>query len=157
MSNENYWDDDEDDNNVGNGEPSEAMKALRKKARADAKTIDELTAKFETLSKAQREATVKSVLEKQGVNPKMARIILKDIDDASEESVQAWLTENADIVPGSKKPDITADEQAELDALEGQDGLTRSAGAPGSGNGILQALENAQSQEEFDAIIASQQ
>ena len=153
MSNDNYWDDDEDDN-AGSNEPSDAIKALRKKTRADAKLIEELTAKLDGLSKVQRESTVKSVLEKKGINPKMARLILKDVDDVTEESLEAWLTENADIVPGPKKPSLTPDEQAELEALEGQDDLTRGGGLPGSGNSLIDKLDDPNlTKAEFDALM----
>ena len=153
MSNDNYWDDDEDDN-AGSNEPSDAIKALRKKTRADAKLIEELTAKLDGLSKVQRESTVKSVLEKKGINPKMARLILKDVDDVTEESLEAWLTENADIIPGPKKPSLTPDEQAELEALEGQDDLTRGGGLPGSGNSLIDKLDDPNlTKAEFDALM----
>ena len=153
MSNDNYWDEDEDDN-AGSNEPSDAIKALRKKTRADAKLIEELTAKLDGLSKVQRESTVKSVLEKKGINPKMARLILKDVDDVTEESLEAWLTENADIIPGPKKPSLTPDEQAELEALEGQDDLTRGGGLPGSGNSLIDKLDDPNlTKAEFDALM----
>lgn len=153
MSNDNYWDDENDDN-AGNGEPSEAIKALRRKAKADAKTIEELTAKFDAMSKAQRESTVKSVLDKKGINPKMARLILKDVDDVTEESLEAWLTENADIIPGTTKPSLTADEQEELEALQGQDDLTRGGGLPGSGNSIMDKLDDPSlTKEQFEALV----
>ena len=75
MSN-NYWDEDEDDLDTTNeyaGDGSDLLKKLRKAKRSDEKRIKELTEQLETLSKSQRERTVKEVLEKKGVNLKAAR------------------------------------------------------------------------------------
>jgi hypothetical protein len=79
MSN-NYWDDDEDDQDIEVEEQmdgSDLLKKLRKAKRSDEKRIKELTEQLEGFSKSQRERTVKEVLEKKGVNPKAQRLILK--------------------------------------------------------------------------------
>jgi hypothetical protein len=73
------------------------LKKLRKAKRADEKRIKELTEQLDGLSKVQRERTVKEVLEKKGVNPKAMRLILKDMEDVSEESVNNWLEDNGDL------------------------------------------------------------
>ena len=99
MSN-NYWDEDEDDLDTDNEvqmDGSDLLKKLRKAKRNDEKRIKELTEQLEGLSKAQRERTVKEVLEQKGVNPKAQRLILKDLDDISEESVNTWLADNGDL------------------------------------------------------------
>ncbi len=72
MSN-NIWDEDEDDLDTDNfsGDGSDLLKKLRKAKRADEKRIKELTEQLDGLSKVQRERTVKEVLEKKGVNPKL--------------------------------------------------------------------------------------
>ncbi len=59
--------------------------------------IKELTEQLEGLSKVQRERVVKEVLEKKGVNLKAARLVLKDLDDVNEESVNNWLDDNAGV------------------------------------------------------------
>ena len=77
MSN-NYWDEDEDDqdtDNEGHMDGSDLLKKLRKAKRNDEKRIKELTEQLEGLSKAQRERTVKEVLEQKGVNPKAQRLM----------------------------------------------------------------------------------
>ena len=89
MSN-NYWDDEDDDQDTDTDtqmDGSDLLKKLRKAKRADEKRIKELTEQLEGFSKAQRESTVKSVLEKKGVNLKAARLVMKDLDDINEESV----------------------------------------------------------------------
>jgi hypothetical protein len=99
MSN-NYWDEDEDDLDTDNEvqmDGSDLLKKLRKAKRNDEKRIKELTEQLEGLSKSQRERTVKEVLEQKGVNPKAQRLILKDLDEITEESVNNWLEDNGDL------------------------------------------------------------
>lgn len=160
MSNE-YWDEDNNENEdtpASEGNPSEAIKALRKKARADAKTISELTERLDGLSKSQREIIVNRVLEKKGVNLKTARLILKDMDDVSEESVGSWLDDNAELFSFAKEPEKTQEELANEEALRAQDGLSQGAGASGSGNRVIDAFDNPNlTREQFDALIAAQQ
>jgi formate dehydrogenase maturation protein FdhE len=68
MSN-NIWEEDEDDDldMDSSTDGGDLVKKLRKAKRSDEKRIKELTEQLETYSKAQREQTVKSVLEKKGV------------------------------------------------------------------------------------------
>jgi hypothetical protein len=99
MSN-NYWEDEDDDLDTDTDvemDGSDLLKKLRKAKRADEKRIKELTEQLEGLSKVQRERVVKEVLEKKGVNAKAARLVLKDLDEVNEESVNNWLDDNADL------------------------------------------------------------
>lgn len=159
MSNE-YWNENDEDNGgapAGNGESSEAMKALRQKTKADAKTIAELTERLDGLAKGQREAIVKSVLEKKGVNLKTARLILKDMDEVSEDSVNGWLDDNAELFAFTKEPVKSEEELTNEAALTAQDGISQGSGAPG-GNRFMSALDDPNlTKEQFDALIASQQ
>ena len=98
MSN-NYWDDeDEDQDNDTNLTGDDLVKKLRKAKRADEKRIKELVDQLESLTKANRERIVYEVLEKKGINAKAARLILKDLDEVSEESLNGWLSENGDLI-----------------------------------------------------------
>ena len=100
MSN-NYWDEEDDNDEVitGNETESDLQKKLRKKIRADEKRIKDLEERLSGFTVKEREAVVKAVLEKQGVNPKAARLILKDIDgDISENAVLDWLDSEGDLV-----------------------------------------------------------
>ena len=99
MSN-NYWDEDEDDQDIDTDtqmDGSDLLKKLRKAKRNDEKRIKELTEQLEGFSKSQRERVVKDVLEKKGVNLKAQRLIMKDLEDINEESVNTWLDDNADL------------------------------------------------------------
>ena len=155
MSN-NYWDDEDDDldNDFGGGE-TDLLKKLRKAKRADEKRIKELTEQLETLSKAQRERTVKEVLEAKGVNAKAARLILKDIEDVNEESVNNWLEDNADLF-GIKidKPESQAGE-VDRAALRQQDILTQGAVTPDRAEDLSMRIDNAATADDLIALLRS--
>lgn len=152
MSNENYWDEDDDDQNEepdNSGQVSEnnLIRKLRRGHNADAKKIKELTEQLESLSKSQNERVVKEILEKKGVNPKAARLVLKDLDEISEENVNTWLEDNAELFVPKTETTLTAEEQADLDALARQDALTQGAGSPGRESDIIQRMEKMSADE----------
>jgi hypothetical protein len=157
MSN-NYWDEEDDDldtDNEAQMDGSDLLKKLRKAKRADEKRIKELTEQLEGFSKAQRESTVKSILEQKGVNQKAARLILKDLDgEFSEESVSNWLDDNADLfgIEVSKKPD-----SQNLATLRQQDVMTQGAYTPDRAQDLEQRMDNASSMEELITLMQSQQ
>jgi len=157
MSN-NYWDDEDDDLDTETEtqmDGSDLLKKLRKAKRADEKRIKELTEQLETFSKAQRESTVKSVLEKKGVNQKAARLVLKDLDgDFSEEAVSNWLDENADLfgIEVSQKRD-----EQNLATLRQQDVMTQNAVTPDRAQDLEQRMDNASSMEELLSLMQGQQ
>ena len=157
MSN-NYWDDEDDDQDNDNDtqlDGSDLLKKLRKAKRSDEKRIKELTEQLETYSKAQREQTVKSVLEKKGVNQKAARLILKDIEEVNEESVCNWLEDNGDLfgLQAQNTPQVDAN----IAALRQQDILTQGAITPDRAENIESRLNNASSTEEILDLLRSQQ
>ena len=157
MSN-NYWDEDDDDldtDNEAQMDGSDLLKKLRKAKRADEKRIKELTEQLEGFSKAQRESTVKSILEQKGVNQKAARLILKDLDgEFSEESVSNWLDDNADLfgIEVSQRPD-----SQNLATLRQQDVMTQNAVTPDRAQDLEQRMDNASSMEELITLMQSQQ
>ena len=159
MSN-NYWDDEDDDDldtdtNVGDG--SDLLKKLRKAKRADEKRIKELTEQLETFTKAQREQTVKQVLEQKGVNAKAARLIMKDLDDVNEESVTNWLTDNAELF--GLKVDTQEKQEQDINraALRQQDVITQNALTPERTEDMESKIASANSAEEILAILQAQQ
>jgi len=158
MSN-NYWDEDEDDLDTDNEvqmDGSDLLKKLRKAKRNDEKRIKELTEQLEGLSKAQRERTVKDVLEQKGVNPKAQRLILKDLDDISEESVNNWLLDNGDLF-GLTQPEVNEERELNRAALRQQDVVTQLGTTPDRAEDLLSRINNAASAEELNQIIYSQQ
>jgi hypothetical protein len=158
MSN-NYWDEDEDDLDTDNEvqmDGSDLLKKLRKAKRNDEKRIKELTEQLEGLSKSQRERTVKEVLEQKGVNPKAQRLILKDLDDVTEESVNNWLTDNGDLF-GLSQPEVSEEQELNRAALRQQDVVTQLGMTPDRAEDLLTRINNAASAEELNSIIYSQQ
>ena len=157
MSN-NYWDEEEDDDldTDTSNDGSDLLKKLRKAKRADEKRIKELTEQLESLSKVQRERTVKEVLEKKGVNAKAARLIMKDLDDVNEESVSNWLEDNADLF--GLKVEETVNEERELNraALRQQDVLTQGAMTPDRAEDLGLRIDNAESLDDVLSILRSQ-
>jgi hypothetical protein len=159
MSN-NYWDDEDDDLDTIEEAPmdgSDLLKKLRKAKRADEKRIKELTEQLEGFSKTQREAIVKSVLEKKGVNLKAARLVMKDLDDISEESVSNWLDDNADLFGLTVNEDSSKVTQEDRAALRNQDLVTQNAMTPDRANDIEYRMQQATSEDDILAILRSQQ
>lgn len=158
MSN-NYWDEDEDDQDTDNEvqmDGSDLLKKLRKAKRNDEKRIKELTEQLEGLSKSQRERVVKEVLEKKGVNPKAQRLILKDLDDITEESVNNWLDDNGDLF-GLVQPEVNQEQELNRAVLRQQDVVTQLGTSPDRAEDLLSRINNASSAEELNSIIYSQQ
>jgi len=158
MSN-NYWDEDEDDLDTDNEtqmDGSDLLKKLRKAKRNDEKRIKELTEQLEGLSKVQRERVVKEVLEKKGVNPKAQRLILKDLEDVSEESVNTWLDDNGDLFGLTKEPAVTQEQEVNRAALRQQDILTQGSLTPDRAEDLEAKISNAQSAEEILSILRTQ-
>ena len=159
MSN-NYWDEEDDDLDTevtGNMDGSDLLKKLRKAKRNDEKRIKELTDQLDSLSKVQRERTVKEVLEKKGVNPKAVRLILKDIDDVNEESVNNWLDENGDLFGLTKQEEAPKVNEMDRAALRQQDVVTQGAYTPDRAENLEQRLNNAESADEILSILRSQE
>jgi len=158
MSN-NYWDEEDDDldTNEYAGDGSDLLKKLRKAKRADEKRIKELTEQLEGLSKVQRERTVKEVLEKKGVNAKAARLVLKDLDDVSEESVSNWLDDNADLFGLTvASEEVSTETQLDRAALRQQDSVTSNALTPDRAEDISLRIDNAESMDDVLSILRSQ-
>ena len=157
MSN-NYWDEDEDDLDTDietQMDGSDLLKKLRKAKRNDEKRIKELTEQLEGSSKVQRERVVKEVLEQKGVNPKAQRLILKDLDDISEESVNNWLADNGDLF-GLALPEVRQEQELNRAALRQQDVVTQLGSSPDRAEDLLSRINNAASAEELNSIIYSQ-
>ena len=156
MSN-NYWDDEDEDETTitGNESENDLQKKLRKKIKADEKRMKELEEKLDTYVKKERESSVKELLEKQGVNPKAARLILKDLEEVNEETVQNWLDDNGDLFgysPAEGTPEVDSN-RAEI---QKQNAVTQGAITPDRSEDLEMRISQAQSQEELNRILSSQ-
>jgi hypothetical protein len=155
MSN-NYWDDEDDDLDTEMDTPmdgSDLLKKLRKAKRADEKRIKELTEQLETLYIGQSERIVKETLEKKGVNPKALRLVLKDLDEVSEESVNNWLDDNADLFGLEVRRDAPEVNSQNRAALRQQDLVTQGATTPDRAEDMSMRIANADSAEEIINMI----
>ncbi len=139
MSNYDYEDDDSDLNDLGN----DLVKQLRKTNKQKEKELADLKAQFESLSKAQRERTIKDALERRGVNQKIAAFIPQDIDP-TEESVSNWLTNYADVfglelVQQNQTPNV---DPAQAAAYKRMTNTADSGSSPEHNADIMQKLLN---------------
>ena len=153
MSN-NYWDEEDDDQDMPEQQLSgdDLVKKLRKAKRADEKRIKELSEQLEGFLKEKRERTVAEVLAKKGVNAKAARLILKDVDDANEESIDSWLRDNGDLI--GYNPQTEAEEkQQDLAALRQQDIITQGGIAPDKVVDLESRMDNAGSMDELINLL----
>ena len=158
MSN-NYWDDEDDDLDTDTdvqSDGSDLLKKLRKAKRSDEKRIKELTEQLENYTKEQRERTVKEVLQKKGVNLKAARLILKDIEDFSEESVNNWLEDNSDLFGLTPAEEARKTNEYDRAELRQQDSLTNNAVTPDRAEDLDYKLGAAESAEDILSILRSQ-
>jgi hypothetical protein len=154
----NDWDEDDDFDLEDQQVPvmgDDLVKKLRKAKRADEKRIKELTEQLEGLSKVQRERVVKEVLDQKGVNPKAARLILKDLDDISEQSVNDWLEDNGDLFGYSQPQEKDPQRELDLAALRQQDIVTQNGMTPDKQMDAVQRINDAASAEEIIAMIQS--
>ena len=152
MSN-NYWEDeDEDQDNDINLQGDDLVKKLRKAKRADEKRIKELSEQLEGFLKEKKEATVRDVLAKKGVNAKAARLILKDVEDATEESIDSWLRDNGDLIgytPQAQQEEV----QNNLATLRQQDVLTQGGLTPSNAIDIEARMNSAESMDELINLL----
>lgn len=151
MSNYDYEDEDDD---YTQDSSNDLVKQLRKAAKQKDKELAELREKFEGLSKAQRERTIKDALERRGVNQKIASFIPQDIDP-TEESVSKWLEDYADVFGIELSQNQTANvDPADIAAYKKMTGTADAGLSPERGADVMSRLMNANSKEELDEIIA---
>jgi len=156
MSNEQYWEDDNLENERSqNSYGDDGIANLRKAKRADEKRIKELEEQLAKFSRETSERTVKEILESKGVNVKAARLVLKDLDAIDAESVNNWLIENGDLIGYTPSQEKSVDKE-NLRALQQQDSVTQTADTPAYSEDIERLIANASSEEEIISILSGQ-
>lgn len=155
MSNNINWEDD-DELDLEDETPNEdkGINNLRKAKRANEKYIKQLEEKLGEYISKDYERTVKEILTNKGVNVKAARLILNDLEEVNEESVNNWLNNNGDLIGFQPKQESNVN-QADLQTLAKQDALTHDAGTPSNSDDIEQLIANASSEEEIMSILKS--
>jgi hypothetical protein len=152
MSNYDYEDED-DDITTGDTQSNDLVKQLRKAAKQKDKELAELRDKFDGLSKAQRERSIKDALERRGVNTKIASFIPQDIDP-TEESVSKWLEDYADVFGIDLGQNQTTNvDPADIAAYKKMTGTADAGLSPERGADVMSRLMNANSKDELDEII----
>jgi len=159
MSNDrdNYWDDEEegDTEQYDFSSDTDLVKKLRKALKAEQKKAKELESTLGELSKAQRERVLKDVLTSKGVNMKISKFIPADLD-SNEESISAWLDENADVFGFEVKKDAPIG-QRDIANLRQMDVVTQNAYSPERADELNMRIDNAESADELLALLRSQQ
>jgi hypothetical protein len=150
MSNYDYEDDDDFNDDSSN----DLVKQLRKASKQKDKELNELKAQFESLNKSQRERAIKDALASRGVNSKIASFIPQDIDP-TEESVSKWLEDYADVFgidagQTQATPNVNPNDAA---AYKRMTNSADSGVSPEHNGDIMQKLMNANSKEELDEVI----
>jgi len=149
MSNYDYEDDDDFTEDTSN----DLVKQLRKASKQKDKELNELRSQFESLTKGQRDRTIKDALASRGINPKIASFIPQDIDP-TEESVSKWLEDYADVfgieVSQTQTPNVSPADAASYKRMTN---TADSGSSPEHNADIMQRLLNTNSREELDEVI----
>ena len=150
MSNYDYEDDDDFTEDTGN----DLVKQLRKASKQKDKELQELRSQFDSLSKGQRDRSIKDALASRGINPKIASFIPSDIDP-TEESVSKWLEDYADVFGyESNQPQAKANvNPADAASYKRMTNTADSGSSPEHNADIMQRLLNTNSKEELDDLI----
>ena len=149
MSNYDYEDDDDDFSSDSN---NDLVKQLRKQLKQRDKELNEFKTQFDSLSKAQRERSIKDVLESRGVNGKVAKFIPQDLDP-TEESLSKWLEDNADVFGFQVEDKQPVVDPATANAYKKMNNAVDQGLTPDSTDDIMRKLLSANSKEELDEVI----
>ena len=151
MSNYEYEDDEDDVTTTDTS--NDLVKQLRKATKQKDKELAELRAQFEGVSKAQRERSIKDVLESRGVNGKIAKFIPSDLDP-TEESLSKWLDDNGDVFGfTAAESNQSVVDPAQAAAYKKMNGITEQGLTPDSSEDLMRKLMSANSKEDLDEII----
>jgi hypothetical protein len=82
---------------------------------------------------------------------------MKDLEDISEESVNSWLDENADLFGLKSAESVNPEQEINRAALRQQDVLTQNALTPERTEDLETKISNAQSADEILAILRANQ
>lgn len=143
--------DDDDFEAVDSDGPANLRKALKRME----KEKKDLEKQLNQIMTAQREQSVKSVLEAKGVNAKIAKFIPSDV--ATPDQVEAWLAEYSDVFGTAPAPEPVGED---IDPRAAQAARLNAAvqGAkqdPAKIEDQLKALQNVTSKRELDELTGN--
>ena len=155
MSNnmQNWEDDDfEQDEQVETSNlANDLVKQLRKADRAKERRLKELEAELNSYRSERRNQTISSILETEGVNPRIAKYIPADVTD--KDAVKAWLEENAEdfgITRNQQQEEPAVDEAAYRRMNDATAGALNLAQI----DDIYAQIDRAETPEEVAALLA---
>jgi hypothetical protein len=149
----NYEYEDDEDDVTTTDTSNDLVKQLRKANKQKEKELADLKAQFENVSKAQRERSIKDVLESRGVNSKIAKFIPSDLDP-TEESLSKWLDDNGDVFGfTATESNQSVVDPAQAAAYKKMNGITEQGLTPDSSEDLMRKLMSANSKEDLDEII----
>lgn len=158
MSNnrDNFWDDEEDEDDVEEYTPltsdTDLVKKLRKALKAEQKKNKELESSYADLSKSQKERILRDVLSSRGVNPAIAEFIPADIE-ASEDAIGAWIDSKAELF-GISSTNTKAVNESDVSALKKMDSVVTGSETPTGSDDLQTRIMSATSEEEILSILS---
>ena len=145
---------DDDDFTPSFDSDTDLVRKLRKDLKQAQKRNKELEGSLGELSKSQRERIIKDAFASKGVNPKIASFVPQDID-ASEEAINAWLDNYADVF-GIKTEEKQAVSQQDIASMQRMNNALTGAEAPGASDDLANRIANANSEDEILSILSGQ-
>jgi len=174
MSNDQWWIDDADDDEVEEAPPAPAPRDLRAQLKAVLKKNKELENQLSSARGEARRANIGNYFREKGINPKLAKYIPPDIDPTPE-ALDKWVSEDgelfnirpsvngneneapespegAPVLPGADGLNVTPDVQAGWNAIGAG---TANALPPDKVKDLEAAINGASNQEELKKILFS--
>ena len=145
---------DDDDFTPSFDSDTDLVRKLRKDLKQAQKRNKELEGSLGELSKSQRERIIKDAFASKGVNPKIASFVPQDID-ASEEAINAWLDNYADVF-GIKIEEKQAVSQQDIQSMQRMNNALTGAEAPAASDDLANRIANASSEDEILSILSGQ-
>lgn len=150
------YDDEDDDFGADEGRgDSDLVKNLRKQLKEQQKLLRERDERLSSLEGAVRERTVSEVLQAKGVNPKVAKLMPRDLE-ASPEAIEQWISDYADVFNIARDEPPVAEEAAQPDSMAAYDRMRAVEGNGQAATGdqaLQQKIANAGNEAELMAIL----
>ena len=147
---------DYDDDDVNERDSNELPAALRKQLKAKDKELAEIREQFKAVASRDRERTLSDALTSRGLNAKVAKLLPADLD-LSPESIDAWLTDYADVF-GLQKPAVSKPAEELVappvpDAWQRIQNISQTASSESGESAVLHSISNATSEQDLIKMI----
>lgn len=125
------------------------VKKLRDELKSRDKLIEGLTTKVGEFESAMRKQTLAQVIESKGLNPKIAGIVPKDLQD---DALDEWLTEYAEVF-GGPTAGSQQDPNAAVAAEASRMAMAQQGASSGNPGDPLTRINEAQNWDELNAVL----